>query len=82
MANNKKWINLYNTSIFEYFKPDDKAIIASIYNASGYPSSVTTEEDKWCVVLKSYERIVLFSEAGAFIATASNDIWNKKWIQL
>lgn len=82
MANNEKWINLYNTSIFEYFSPSDKAIIASIYNASEYPSSITTENGKWCVVLKSYERIVLFSEEGIFIAMSAGNVWNKRWIQL
>ena len=81
VSNDGKWINLDNTSIFEYFKPNGKTIIVGIYNASEYPSSFTSE-DKWCMVLKGTERIVLFTEAGAFIAKASNGVWNKKWTQL
>lgn len=81
MSNDGKWINLDNTSIFEYFKPNGKTTIVGIYNASEYPSSFTSE-DKWCMVLKGPERIVLFTGAGVFIAKASNGVWNKKWTQL
>ena len=81
VSNDGKWINLDNTSIFEYFKPDGKIIIACIYNASEYPSSFTSE-DKWCMVLKANERIVLLTVAGVFIAKASNGVWSKKWTRL
>nr|DAY77769.1 MAG TPA: hypothetical protein [Caudoviricetes sp.] len=81
MSNDGKWINLDNTSIFEYFKPNGKIIIVGIYNASEYPSSFTSE-DKWCMVLKGYERIVLFTVAGVFIAKASSGAWNKNWTRL
>ena len=81
VSNDGKWINLDNTSIFEYFKPDGKIIIACIYNASEYPSSFTSE-DKWCMVLKANERIVLLTVAGVFIAKASDGVWSKKWTRL